>query len=152
MHIRNPSRTPTGPPVDQHGPELRMNMVLPRYQTCTDRVYWLLMCVCARVCMCVCVCFTWLRQLCGLDSYLAQVLICLIQILFAIIAIRENLWVHIQCICRFACFSCDGRIYGTWCCSSTFHQHPIKSNAKQQLLQVSPVNKTPQALYTVKAI
>ena len=59
--------------------------------------------------------FTWLCQLCGLDSYLAQVLICLIQILFAIIAIRENLWVHIQCIFRFACFTCDGRIHGTWC-------------------------------------
>ena len=61
------------------------------------------------VCVCVCVC-----QLCGLDSYLAQVLICLIQVLFAIVAIRENLRVHIQCICRFACFSCDGRIHGTW--------------------------------------
>ena len=40
--------------------------------------------------------------------YLALVLTCLIQILSAIVAIRENLWVHIQCICRFACFSCDG--------------------------------------------
>ena len=47
--------------------------------------------------MCVCVC------VCGLDNYLALVLICLIQILFAIAAIRENLWVHIQCICRFVC-------------------------------------------------
>ena len=86
------------------------------------------MCVCMCVCVCAVACvvrgvcvdqvyiggrFTWLRQLCGLDSYLAQVLICLIQILFAIVAIRENLWVHIQCICRFACFSCDGRIHGT---------------------------------------
>ena len=29
--------------------------------------------------------------------------------------LQKNLWVHIQCICRFACFSCDGRIHGTWC-------------------------------------
>ena len=58
--------------------------------------------------------FKWLRRLCGLDSYLALVLIRLIQILSAIIAIREHLCVHIQCICRFACFSCDGRIHGTW--------------------------------------
>ena len=27
-----------------------------------------------------------------------------------------NLWVHIQCICRFACFSCDGRIHGVCVC------------------------------------
>ena len=33
----------------------------------------------------------------------------------SIVAIRENLWVHIQCICRFACFSCHGRIHGTLC-------------------------------------
>ena len=32
----------------------------------------------------------------------------------AIVAIKRNLWVHIQGICRFACFSCDGRIHGTW--------------------------------------
>ena len=38
-----------------------------------------------------------------------------IQILFAIVAITENLWMNIQCICRFACFSCDGRIHGTVC-------------------------------------
>ena len=56
---------------------------------------------------------------CGLDSYLAQVLICLIQILSAIVVIRENLWVHIQCICRFAFFSCDGHIRGTWCVSAS---------------------------------
>ena len=56
-------------------------------------------CVCVRVCVCVCV-FTWLCRLCGLDCYLALVLICLIQILSAIDAIRENFTgahpVHLQ--------------------------------------------------------
>ena len=33
----------------------------------------------------------------------------------AIVAIRENLWVHIQCICRFACFSRHWFIHGTLC-------------------------------------
>ena len=46
-------------------------------------------------CMCVCVSF---------------------RIRSAIVAIRENLWVHIQCICRFACFSRHGRIHGTCVC------------------------------------
>ena len=60
----------------------------------------------------------WPRQFCGLDSYLAQVLICLIQIFFAIVAITENLWVHKQFICcRFMCFSCDGCIHGTRTCT-----------------------------------
>ena len=67
--------------------------------------------MCVRVRACVCVC----ARVRGLDSYLAQVLICLIQVLSAIVAIRENLGVHIQCIYRFECFSCDGRIHGTWC-------------------------------------
>ena len=55
------------------------------------------MCVHTHVCVCVGggggVDFTWLRQLCGLGSYLALVLICSIQILSAVVAIiiRENL-------------------------------------------------------------
>ena len=32
----------------------------------------------------------------------------------AIVAIKRNLWVHIQGFCRFACFYCDERIHGTW--------------------------------------
>ena len=35
---------------------------------------------------------------------------------------------HIQCICRFACFSCDGRIHGTWYvlpCTGTLQWHCI---------------------------
>ena len=52
------------------------------------------------VCVCVCVCVS-------------------LRIRSAIVAIRENLWVHIQCICRFACFSRHGRIHGTLCvCAS----------------------------------
>ena len=85
-------------------------------------------CVCLHVylyvhtCVCVCVCacvfqFTWLCQLCGLDSYLVLVLICLIRIMSAIIGVRDDLWVRIQCMCRFVCFPCDGRtctgIHGT---------------------------------------
>ena len=46
------------------------------------------------LCVCVCVSF---------------------RIRSAIVAIRENLCFHVQCICRFACFSCHGRIHGTLC-------------------------------------
>ena len=54
----------------------------------------IVLCVCVCVCVCACVSF---------------------RIRSAIVAIRENLWVHIQCICRFACFSRHGRIHGTLC-------------------------------------
>ena len=48
----------------------------------------------------------WIRQLSGASLDLSH---------SGLVAIRENLWVHIQCTCRFACFSCDGCIHGTWC-------------------------------------
>ena len=41
--------------------------------------------------MCIGGQFTWLRSLCGLDSYLALVLICLIHVLSAIVAILEKI-------------------------------------------------------------
>ena len=96
-------------------------------------------CVCECVCVCVCVCVRVRVHVCarvcvcvrsphgvdqvcigesilhGFASYvdLAVVLICFIQVLPAIVAIRENLWVHIQCIWRFVCFSCDGCVHDT---------------------------------------
>ena len=89
--------------------------------------------VCVRACVCVCVCVcignclgrfmpmysvwcrpgvhwwsihmaspvVWIRQLPGASLDLSHSDL----VFFAIVAIRENLWVHIQCICRFACFS-----------------------------------------------
>ena len=84
---------------------------------------------------CVCVC------------YLAQVLICPIQILFAIVAIRGNLWVPIQCICRFACFFCDWRIHGTWCVYQPVGRLP----SCQSIWKLTSFGSTIQCVVTIIA-
>ena len=50
------------------------------------------------------------------SSYLPLVLVCFIQnqIRYCCSFRREDLLEHSQCIYRFACFSCDGRIHGPW--------------------------------------
>ena len=96
--------------------------------------------VCPRthVCVCVCVCIphsplevlfpitgtlpvlSGPAIICGWAFNDCIVCVCVsFRMRSAIVAIRENLWVHIQCICRFACFSRHGRIHGTLCvCAS----------------------------------
>eukprot|EP00117_Sycon_ciliatum_P034780 scpid111524/ scgid26477/ len=49
----------------------------------------------------------WIRQLsvANLDLFHSDLII---------VAMRENLWVNIQCIGRLACFPCNGCMHGTW--------------------------------------
>ena len=87
--------------------------------------------VCVRVCVCVCVCMCVFLGVfvCSLGfagwTYLAPVLIWSILILSAIVAMRENVWVHIRCICRFAYFSCDRihLVHGVCVCAYACGEH-----------------------------